>query len=457
MIITSRSVVTAGERLGRAGPGLAAGSKAECRRRLPPDSGLGASLILLLAAELVFCAFWPGIVHWDAAHITSEAHRHVAIDWWTGIGTLFLQQWFSLGLGLPLVWAGIVAANIVGIYGCLRAVLQRVPAAVATLCVVVFPPIYGQLAAVSRDSAYVGFALLAFAALAKLVRGGDERRRRLLAAALTSAMLAAVSRQNGISVVFAVTLFIALLRPNGIRRGAVRAGIVACLVMAGAYGALKLADAASGVRSVHPERMTFVYDLAAISVASGYDLFPQRGLRALGPGAASPPDLTEASLKHRFRGWSVTSLRGVDEMDVENSTLARGEATLLQRAWVRAFEHQPIRYLSARAGLYVRLLGLGEQPRSAPKGFFYGYQGLDEPTNYGHPLAFPRGYAVATGMLGWFIGLHAVVPLDRPWMYLLLAVSALAYLRRRRSPRTLLAASMCAAVTVNQMIISSQR
>src|SRR5438067_678607 len=104
------------------------------RHRLPSaDSPIAAAAILALAAELVFGAFWPGIIHFDASHIISEAGRGAAINWWTGIGTLALHAWLSVGLGVPLVWAAVVLANIVGFYGCLRLVLRRVGAAAVTV------------------------------------------------------------------------------------------------------------------------------------------------------------------------------------------------------------------------------------------------------------------------------------------------------------------------------------
>jgi hypothetical protein len=423
-------------------------------RRIPLDSAVVASAILALAAAPVLFVFWPGIIHFDTSQVIAFAHRNVAVDWWTGIGTLILHAWFWLGLGIPLIWVGIVAANVLGIFGCLRLVLRRVPAACATLAFVVFPPIYGQLAALSRDSAYVGFSLLAFAALAKIVRTGGERRRTLLLFAFASAIIAAIGRQNGVTVVGAVTLF-AMLHGRSVNWRRILAAVLAVAVaLLGAYEGIRIAGAAMGVRDVDPERATFVYDLAAISVATGHDLFPQHQLRALPPGGYAPTTTSEAWLRQRFRTWNVTSLRSSKQWarrNVGNVRLASAETKILQKAWIRAIEHHPVAYLAERGRLYGALLGLSGEPRTRPTGFYFGYQGIETSTNIGHPLAFPNSYETATSVLGFFIGNHAKLPLDRPWVYLVLILGAVGYLRRRRSGG-LVIASMCVAIGLNQLV-----
>jgi hypothetical protein len=441
------TIVAAGEPCADALP--AAGLRA-----VPLDSPLLAWALLAVAAELVFLAFWPGIVHWDMSQIVADAHRGFALDWWTGLGTLALRAWFAAGLGLPLVWAGVVIANVAGIYGCLRVVLPRVPAGGATLACVMFPPVYGQLAALSRDSACVGFTLLALAGLARWMRSpsGAAGRRRWLPFAFACALCAAAVRQNGIAVVVAVALC-GLLGTRGVtRRRALGAVLVAVVAGVAAFATLRIAMPALGVRSVSPERMTFVYDLAALS-AGGQDLFPQRALRPLPPGGAAPAEIGEAALRRHFRAWGVTSIRGVTKMDVANTALAARETPLLRRAWLHAIAQEPMAYVGERLRLYTALLGIAGQPSSPPHGFFYGYQRLDQPDNYGHPLASPAAYRAASAVLDRFIGPRAILPLDRPWAYLFVLGAALVCLWRRRAPERRFAAAIAVTVAVNQLLL----
>jgi hypothetical protein len=51
-----------------------------------------------------------------------------------------------------------------------------------------------------------------------------------------------------------------------------------------------------------------------------------------------------------------------------------------------------------------------------------------------------------------FVGSHAALSLDRPWLYLSVLIGALVYLRRRRPRWALVVASMGAAVALNQLI-----
>jgi hypothetical protein len=420
------------------------------------DSAVIAFALLALAGGSVLTVFWPGIIRWDSAQMIVAARRGVANNWWSGIGTVLLHGWLSMGLGLPLVWLAIVVANILGLFGCVRLVMRRVPAAVVTLAFVLFPPIYGQLAGLSRDSARVGFALLAFAALATIVRNGGRRRRRLLAAAFACATLTAACRQNGMTTVGAVALFAVLYGRHPTKR-TIAAGVAAALVAAVAtYAGLQGVGSLMGVRSVHPERATFVYDLAAMSADTGRDQFPQPQLQRLAPGGAAPSNTSEPVLRRRFQAWDVTSLRTASEwaaMDVNNVKLATAENTVLRTAWIRSIEHDPLAYLKDRLTLYEALLGLSGEPRKSPIGFFFAYDGLESPSNYGYPLAFPQRYRAATNVLGLFIGNHASLPLDRAWSYFLLIAVGLAVLRWKRSPAVLLVTSMCFGLALNQLLL----
>jgi hypothetical protein len=193
-----------------------------------------------------------------------------------------------------------------------------------------------------------------------------------------------------------------------------------------------------------------------MSVATGHDLFPQRALEALPPGGVAPTPATEAFLEGHFQTWDVTYLRSVEQLQRQNVTdasLARAETRLLRAAWLRAVENAPDAYLRERVALFAALLGLSGEPQSTPVGFYFGYQGLDNPDNFGYGLAFPGRYATATSVLELFIGNRARLPLDRPWVYLLLLAAGLAVIDRTRSRTRALVASIAFGTVLNQVLL----
>lgn len=415
---------------------------------------LVTGLLLGCGVLLVLLVYWPGLIHWDTAQIVREAQHGPIINWWSGFGTLILRACFAVGIGPPLVWSLIVIATILGIYGCLRVVLRRVPAACATLLAATFPPIYADLSTFSRDSAYVGFSLLAFASLAACLRHGRTRRGTYLALGAISAALAAISRLDGVAVVFATVVFAGLSDRRISARAVVSTLAIGTVAAALGIVVLKTLDQAAPIRNVHPERMTYVYDLAAISTETGHDQFPLRALRFLPPGGAARHDLTESTLRREFRLQDSSSLRGVGGMDFENASLAARESSILRNAWLGAIAKHPIAYMRERLDLYAALIGLGSPaPDTAAFLVTFAYQPLDSATNFGHPLAFPRAYLSATHLLGFFLGRHATVPLDRAWVYLILIALSLLIVIRLRTREAVVAAALGATVFVHHAIL----
>jgi hypothetical protein len=173
------------------------------------------------------------------------------------------------------------------------------------------------------------------------------------------------------------------------------------------------------------------------------------------PGGYAPPNTSEAFLKRDFRAWNVTSLRSLREwarLDISNVQLATAEKKILQRAWIRTIEQNPLPYLKERAEVYAALLGIAGQPDTPPVGFYYNYAGIENTSNFGHPLAFPNNYVKASDVLDSYIGTNATVPIDRPWIYLVLITGALIYMRRRRSKEMLLALTLAVAIALDQVV-----
>ncbi len=72
-----------------------------------------------------------------------------------------------------------------------------------------------------------------------------------------------------------------------------------------------------------------------------------------------------------------------------------------------------------------------------------------EPTNFGHPVEFSNAYLVASDYLRPFVGPRSVIPLDIPWVYLVLATALAVVVMRRLQVAWAIVLAMIAAVWLN--------
>ena len=391
---------------------------AALRPRPVADSATIAGLVLLFGVCLVFIAFWPGVIFGDNAQIVWEARHHIALDWWTGVGTLALQGWFNAGLGTSLLWALTVTLTVVGLFGCLRLAFRRVPAACVTASICVWPTSLTQLSALSRDSMFVGFTLLAFASVAMVIRNGGRHRRAWYAVAFVCASLATMSRQNGLAIVFAITLWWIVGGRLRTRRRVALGSTVALIASLAVYTGLHMIGAANGVRTVHPERATYVYDLASISTITGHDYFPQKQLAALPPGGVTQRDLSEATLRRNFKIQAVSSLGAVpraSKLQIANASVAARETKILRHAWMTAIVQQPIAYAWDRIRLMASRIGILPHVK--------------------------------------IVGYDAPPPFESEWIYLIALALAAVYLRRRRAIASRLVSVMVLALVANEAVL----
>lgn len=400
--------------------------------------------VLALAAAIVFVAFWPGVLTPDSNQTVWQAENHFSLDWWTGAGGLALRAWYWLGLGLPLVFVAAVGLWILGAFYCVRVALRPIPAALATAFIVVFPPDFGQLSGVSRENFSMGFSFLAFAALGTIIRGQGQHRRALITGALLSAILAYLCRQNSVSVLFAVVVFAVLYdQPRSGRRIAV--GVLAAVAVSVAvYVGFEAVYPSIGVRRVHPERMMYVDDLAAISTATHHDYFPVSLQRRWPVGGATPENVTEPVLEREYRWQNMNSLYPDNQegkIDFGNADLAAWETVVLRRAWLSAITAHPSDYLWNRTRLLAAELGIVGVSISED-----AYDAAIDTDNFGHPIAFTRAYRTAGSVLRFFVDSGASIPLDIPWTYLIALALLLGYLWRGPVTERLLPATMVVAL-----------
>jgi hypothetical protein len=336
---------------------------------------------------------------------------------------------------------------------CLRLVLRRVSAAAAALLMCVFPPLYAQLVGPSRDGYFLGFTLLAFGFLCAAVR--SRRRTTWAALAVAAGIASSLARQNGIATVFAIGGVCAVLacrdpdwRPRRLRgserRPPAMVGIACATVLTlVSVGATRLVYSAGDVVATRPERMLYIYDLAAITVETDEERFPAELDRR--PPGVVPPDRSLDGLERTFEYENVISLYPGGNWiigDFQDERLAAGEEDLLRDAWWDAVSDEPGIYLRNRLHLTLAQLGLVDRPLD-------GYLGLVEPTNFGDPPVLSRGYLAANDYITFFVGPKAAVPTDTAWPYVLAASVFGAMLWRRRDRSRVPAAVMVATLWVN--------
>ncbi len=403
------------------------------------DSRVVAWGLLVVSCLTVWLAFWPGLISPDSNQTIYQAASSQYTNWWTPFGAWLLHWWLHLGLGISGVFAIGVALVVCGIYLCARFCLRRVPAALLTLFICILPPVYGDLSGLSRDLFYLGFTFCGFGLFGRLVqgRGGSTAGRTWLAiGAVASEVMAYLCRQNAIAGVFALTLGLALWwrlrRGDGggtLGRRQIAVAVVTAVVATGAVGLGSIVGySLAGVRAVDPQRFTYVYDLASISVLGHQDRFPAAVTRGGHPGWVSPPDSREASLERLFDPTNVITMypnNAAALINFASTTIASHENSILQSAWLKSIVADPLDYAWGRIRLLAIQLGLWRHPTDA-------YLPELSPNNYGYPLVFPGNYRFASRVLAHFVG-PAVVwfPLDIPWTWLLVIILCSGLLLRR--------------------------
>jgi len=193
------------------------------------------------------------------------------------------------------------------------------------------------------------------------------------------------------------------------------------------------------VRETHPERMVFVYDLAALTAETGEQHFPAKLLT--GPHGVVPEDLGPEQIRARFQYQTILPLYpgGDWARSFRDERLARAEATALRGAWREAVLENPGDYAGVRLRFVESLLGLKLRPRDA-------FEGIAVPGNFGHPIEFPRAYLRAADFIETFAGEDPWVGLDLAWLYVLLATACAIYVRLRSPELGGLAVVLAAAV-----------
>jgi hypothetical protein len=417
--------------------------------------------LLVITALTVWLAFWPGLISPDSNQTIYQASINQYTNWWTPFGAWLLHWWLQLGLPISGVFAVAVSTVVCGMYLCARFCFRRVPASLVALVICVLPPVYGALSGLSRDLFFLGFTFLGFGLFGRLVQGRARSRAAeawLAISSIACLTMAYLCRQNAIASVFALMLGLAFWwrkrRAGSARKGWLRElgfGIsVAAVTTAVIAGCTLVIYSVAGVRSVYPQRFTYVYDLASISVLSHHDQFPAVITQKRHPGWVSPPYSDERNIERLFKPNNVITLypaNAAGAINFASSGIASREDSILRAAWRRSITAEPIDYAWGRIRLMAIQLGLWDHPTDA-------YLPLLSPNNFGYPLVFPGNYRFASRVLAHFVGPDPVwLPLDYPWTWLLLIMLCMALLYRRLGGLTWYFCLLPLAVVINYVAL----
>jgi hypothetical protein len=396
---------------------------------------------LPVAFVVVVVGFYPGYMNADTLNQIAQARGGSPVDdrYAPLIDWLWKLFW-PVGLRPGLVLGLQVAAFLVGSYLIFRSAMRPRAASIATALVAAFPPILGQLGLVGRDTWFGVTLVLGFGLIALAGRAGDRTARWPLILAGVALSFALASRQNAAPAVLSAAALgaLILLRPQLARRKTLaRAGLA---VLAG--GAATIAGTAIitvAVRAidplrVHPDQYVYAYDLGLISVSENQmllpeEIYPSQDLDAI------RDTITYENMIPMVAG-PAPPLR---------MPLRSDQVSELRSAWWDEVRSDPGAYVDQRWNAWARQISLIGPPH------IVSHPGID-PNFFGEEIEFVKANDVVDGYLDLFEDdAHNGGLLQRPWVYLLLSLALLAFLRGRASTASHLAVAMVASAWLYQV------
>jgi hypothetical protein len=377
-------------------------------------------LVLLLVAGGISVTFWPGHLDADGLQQIQQARSGHFSDWYAPILDWLWRDLFRLGGSPGIVLFCTVALTVLAIYELLRIDLSRQIALPLTIAIVLFPPVFGFLGSLQRDTWFGAFTLSAYALSAKASLSVGKTRPLFGALAVVACWLSAASRPNAlIAVVPALVIASTFILPrrlyekrdrstghevDGRGQRWARWPVVGILLVAIVVSQRVLTYDVIGAARAHPEQVLYDQDLAGLSIRSGKNLFPEAVL----------PSQNLEEIRRFYSPYTVLPLIGghdhplVYELD--------GTSThMLYESWVQAVKKDPVGYLHIRWRLWARLIawsGNSYEPY---------HPGFDS-NPWGYRATFPVLDRVGVAYLRTSsnAGLQGGL-LHRVWVYLVLA------------------------------------
>lgn len=356
------------------------------RRKLADPNLLRAIvpyLILGLVWALVVAAYAPGQVNGDTLAQIQQIETDFYNDWFAPLLDAMWSIPYNLGLELVVVLVLQVGALLSGLYLLARAFLPRLGASLAASFVLLTPPVLGQVGLLGRDVWFVALMVLAAGCL---TRAGARGRAGLawLVLFAVAVLLGTAARQNALPMTLlllgagGVIAMARLGRPRGGARRKLLAGLAIGVVgTLGLVGVLRLSYSALDVYPLHPQQMTFTWDLSSLSVREERVLFP----RTIYPAQ----DL--GTLKREFDPDSLWSLILPPEnphlkLTTTGTPLTDARYHALRDAWWSAITSHPGEYAVGRAELWLRLINVTRAPANVAH---FDWTGDNEGYGYWNP------------------------------------------------------------------------
>lgn len=402
-------------------------------------SRIASYAILALGVATILAAYWPGRLNADSRGILAGVHGELPIvDQWTATLTWAWQKAERLiGLGSGGVLLIQTAAFTAGVYLVLRSCLTRIAAATCAILVLLAPPTFGFLGLVGRDAWFVAGCTLAVGMGVTATRIPGHRTRAVaIVFGVAMAALALAARQNALTAVapILVALSVATIDLAGERGRAGAFGRRPLLAASGCglaaaaaiAAATMLADHTFRDRALHPEVLTYLYDLGYLTLETDQQLIPHLPY-------TSVATQTVAEMRRRWQPHNALIMRfhnpalavqGRSPKDRHTKlVLAEAEVEQISNAWREAVMAHPVDYLRGRWGLWRLQAGIGHVP---------GYARAVEstPGTYGYePPAFPALSRAASDYAErWGTGRGTDTTggaIHRAWIYLLVCAAGL--------------------------------
>lgn len=416
----------------------------------------GPVVVLVMAILFVSLSVWPGHMDADALNQIAMARSGHFLDWWAPVLDWMWRLLFLLHLSPGFVLLTSTTIFILSLFEILRCVLSRWAAVGATLLITAYPPVFGFLCSLQRDTWFGALNLAAYALALRCLRRSDANVRFLIGLSLTAVWFGMAARQNGfIALAPVVTLDLYLLwsrRPsrgsharstNGVKgrsRWLLLPATIATILLFAASQYVLTYEVIGAVRT-YPQQELFYGDLAELSVGTHQNLeprfiYPSQKFKEL--AAHTSP----FSVLPLIAGPGHPLVRTPDAASYP-SFVSGHEDSSLEHDWLNAIRAHPGAYVSERWTLWAHLIGL-----TAPS-YEPFHPGFD--TNpWGYRASFgPMDRAVLSYLSTFESGNLIGGPLFRVWPYLLIGVAVTADLvRKRRSATLRIVGCMCGASVV---------
>lgn len=414
-----------------------------------PDQAL--RIVLAGAFLLVLGANVPGHLSYDSVAQLYEGHFHIRETWGPAIYAWLLGLFDAVIPGTGLYVAASVLLFFASLAG-LAAARGRVGwlGVAAAALIALTPQVLIYQGIVWKDIAFANTAVGACVCLAQAFVRWERPRARWawLVAALLLFAITSLVRQNGVfvPVVAAIALGWVASRGRWLRGiGWGVGGLVVLLITMRVlsilcvpqYGA-KEEGVKTGVRIVQN------YDLVG-AVA----LDPQYPLTYI---EQSNPAQAEILRKRGPLNWSPDRIDWIDRDAAVGDALAEIPNAVASRQWFDLILHHPALYLRIRWDDFDWLLFTPMIDRCLPV-----YTGVDAPAAKIDPLGIKHRYSPSDEQLTNYDSWIVDTPLQRHWLYAIVALAVSGLLLLRRNPADLAVAALMLgslAVTASFLIIT---